>query len=113
MLLFWFILLQFLCVSVPFKNFLRSPRSLIHTFYDSRLSFCEQTVLNTLENVKIPRSSILLLSVSGGVDSVAMLHIFQRIRMLDNWKNLQLKIIHFNHKMRIQSDEEVAYRFYN
>lgn len=47
-----------------------------------------------------------LLTVSGGSDSVAMMHILQAIK--DSYKvNLSLEVINFNHKARPESDEEV------
>lgn len=49
-----------------------------------------------------------LLAVSGGSDSIAMLHIFKAIK--DTYKvNLSLDVINFNHKARPESDEEVLH----
>ncbi len=47
-----------------------------------------------------------LLAVSGGSDSIAMLHILKAIK--DTYKiNLSMEVINFNHKARPESDEEV------
>ena len=48
----------------------------------------------------------ILLSISGGSDSMAMLHLFVRIRQT-LYPTLSLEIVNFNHKMRLESDEEV------
>lgn len=54
----------------------------------------------------ICNTSNLLLSVSGGSDSIAMFHIMQRVKE-KFFPSLKLSVVHFNHKKRIESDEEV------
>jgi tRNA(Ile)-lysidine synthase len=44
--------------------------------------------------------------VSGGVDSVALLHILAELR--DEWK-LDLHVLHFNHGTRAESEEEESF----
>jgi len=75
------------------------------------LDVLEVQLENVLKNSKIAHNGTLLLSVSGGCDSVAMLHMFKKIKCLEEWKKLDLKIIHFNHKMRVESEEEVCHYF--
>lgn len=49
-----------------------------------------------------------LLAVSGGSDSIAMLHILKAIK--DTYKvNISMEVINFNHKARPESDEEVNF----
>ena len=48
----------------------------------------------------------ILLSISGGSDSMAMLHLFARIRQ-NLCPTLSIEIVNFNHKMRLEADEEV------
>jgi tRNA(Ile)-lysidine synthase len=43
-----------------------------------------------------PKQSVLL-AVSGGVDSMVMLHLFSRLR---EHKNLRLRVLHVNHRLR-------------
>lgn len=48
----------------------------------------------------------MLLCVSGGSDSMSMMHLLQRIKDLFQ-PAIQLMVVNFNHKMREESDEEV------
>lgn len=48
----------------------------------------------------------MLLCVSGGSDSMSMMHLLQRIKGLFQ-PAIQLMVVNFNHKMREESDEEV------
>lgn len=71
------------------------------------LSSIESTVAAFLcNNCRITANSYILLSVSGGLDSMAMLHILTAI----NRKHLplDLEVISFNHKLRAESEEEVS-----
>jgi predicted PP-loop superfamily ATPase len=66
----------------------------------------ESKVLHYLSNeCKISANSFVLLSVSGGLDSMAMLHILKSISV--KCLPLNLEVISFNHKLRPESDEEV------
>ena len=56
-------------------------------------------------------TSLQLLCVSGGVDSMALLHIIAKIR--NRWSpSLELAVIHFNHMLRQEAGEEVINRIY-
>lgn len=48
----------------------------------------------------------MLLCVSGGSDSMSMMHLLHRIKGLFQ-PAIQLMVVNFNHKMREESDEEV------
>lgn len=67
----------------------------------------EESVGGKLSQVLQPNAK-LLLCVSGGSDSMAMLHIMSEIRT-NNYPDLNLQVINFNHKARAESDEEVKY----
>lgn len=47
----------------------------------------------------------VVVSVSGGVDSVALLHCLWHVRTT---RNLQLHVLHFNHRLRPEADDEEA-----
>lgn len=69
----------------------------------------ETTVLSTLrEKCNVDDQSSLLLCVSGGSDSVAMLHILAKLRE-ERLPDLKLSVLHFNHKLRPESDQELAF----
>lgn len=69
----------------------------------------EYQVMQYLSNeCKVSANSYILLSVSGGLDSMALLHILSSIS--SKYLPLDLEIISFNHKLRQESDEEVNRR---
>ena len=73
------------------------------------LSVIESQIVESLENeCQIKHGDSLLLSVSGGSDSMAMLHMLQSIKSQFN-PPLDLNVIHFNHKFRSESDEEAIF----
>ena len=63
---------------------------------------------NLVKKCHIKGGDTLLLSVSGGLDSMAMLHILNKIKNKFT-PSLQLKVIHFNHKFRDQSEIEAKF----
>ena len=66
----------------------------------------EKQVMQFLsDECKISANSYILLSVSGGLDSMALLHILSSISI--GHMPLNLEIVSFNHKIRDESDEEV------
>ena len=68
----------------------------------------ENKVFQDLSTLITIEKSKILLSISGGSDSMAMLHLFARIRQ-KFCPTLALEIVNFNHKMRLEADEEVIY----
>ena len=73
-------------------------------------SILENTVRSFLvESCRVQPHSYVLLSVSGGVDSMAMLHIMAAIGHKTSHFPLDLAVVSFNHKLRPESDEEVAF----
>ena len=54
----------------------------------------------------LPSGSNLILSVSGGSDSIALLHLCHQLSRLFRW---QLHILHFHHGLREESDEEARF----
>ncbi len=61
----------------------------------------EKVLKATLQTCGITKKDLLILSVSGGVDSMSMLDFFVR-------QNYQIEVVHFNHLQRAQSAEEAA-----
>lgn len=73
---------------------------------DRSLTAIESTVLQYLSHkCKLTTDSYVLLAVSGGLDSMAMLHILSKVSR--SHLPLNLEVISFNHKLRPESDEEV------
>ncbi len=54
----------------------------------------------------LPSGSSLILCVSGGSDSIALLHLCYQLSRLFRW---QLHILHFHHGLREESDEEARF----
>ena len=54
----------------------------------------------------LPSGSNLILCVSGGSDSIALLHLCHQLNRLFRW---QLHILHFHHGLREESDEEALF----
>ena len=54
----------------------------------------------------LPSGSNLILCVSGGSDSIALLHLCHQLSRLFRW---QLYILHFHHGLREESDEEARF----
>ena len=54
----------------------------------------------------LPSESNLILCVSGGSDSIALLHLCHQLSRLFRW---QLHILHFHHGLREESDEEARF----
>lgn len=70
----------------------------------------ENTVyLDVIQKCGLAEGANMLLCVSGGSDSVALLHILANIINKRQMHDFKLEIIHFNHKMRIESDEECLF----
>ncbi len=67
---------------------------------DKILSFIRQ------QKLVPPSSSTILLAVSGGPDSVAMAHAFNKIR---HTLGVIPTIVHFNHRIRIQANQDEAF----
>ena len=54
----------------------------------------------------LPSGSNLILCVSGGSDSIALLNLCHQLNRLFRW---QLHILHFHHGLREESDEEARF----
>ena len=72
----------------------------------SDLNIIESRVFQYLsDRCQVAANSHILISVSGGVDSMAMLHILSKISQ--KRMPLDLEVISFNHKLRDESNDEV------
>ncbi|MCH2289037.1 MAG: tRNA(Ile)-lysidine synthetase, partial [SAR324 cluster bacterium] len=54
----------------------------------------------------LPSETNLILCVSGGSDSIALLHLCHQLSRRYRW---QLHILHFHHGLREESDEEARF----
>lgn len=64
----------------------------------------EKNVFNLIKKYKIfNKNDKILIAVSGGKDSMVLLHIMSKLSKLLNY---HLGVVHFNHKLRNISDEE-------
>ena len=72
---------------------------------ESPTSIEKQVMQFLSDDCKVSANSFILLSVSGGLDSMALLHILSSISR--KHMPLNLEIVSFNHKLREESDEEV------
>jgi tRNA(Ile)-lysidine synthetase-like protein len=64
-----------------------------------------QTLLKSLKD-KLPRNVKLLVAVSGGVDSVAMLDACTSLKAL---LKISLEVVHVNHNLRAESDSDAEF----
>lgn len=58
--------------------------------------------------VELDNNTNIILCVSGGIDSMAMLHIFAALKNKRK-QDFNLHIISFNHKVRAEADEEIQF----
>lgn len=107
-------LLFFLCMISGNHSFSLNVRRI--SCFESKLrqySYTRQPIPDVVKKIclnecKIPSKLpyLALMSISGGVDSMAMLHIMKSVQR-NHFPSLALEVIHFNHKKREQSEEEV------
>lgn len=64
-----------------------------------------QTLLKSLKD-KLPRNAKLLVAVSGGVDSVAMLDACNSLKAM---LKISLEVVHVNHNLRAESDSDAEF----
>jgi hypothetical protein len=86
-------------------------RAIVSRRYASAMSLSftlEQQVSNGLRacGVHEDSSHLLLLSVSGGVDSMGLLHICGRLK--HHYRSADFHVVNFNHKARPEADDEVS-----
>jgi tRNA(Ile)-lysidine synthase len=92
----------------PKRNLLRNVRKLHVTTENNILHQVESSVRNSLiQHCGVAQGSIILLSVSGGLDSMSMMHIMHSIST--TLLPLRLEVVSFNHKLRAESDAEIAF----
>ncbi len=62
-----------------------------------------QTLSNNLKSYKFLKNLRVGLAVSGGVDSMVLLDLFNKIKVINN---LELYVLHYNHKWRASSNND-------
>ena len=68
-----------------------------------------KTILNTIEKYNmINQNDHILLGISGGCDSMALLHFLNSIKSL---YNLKITGIHINHSIRTKSKKSIALKY--
>lgn len=82
--------------------------SKVRLFATRALDPIEKRVHKTLQQCQVKPNDKLLLAISGGVDSMAMLHILSAIKNT-TLKDIELRVIHFNHRKRVESEEEAVF----
>ncbi len=66
--------------------------------------------VDSLTRAQIEPNSTILMSVSAGSDSMAMMHIFHAIKKSNSkFANLDIRVINFNHKVRAESYDEAIF----
>ena len=95
-------------VYIYMRRFFKSSLTTNHFRNHMISSPLENKVYQELSTLIPIDKSKILLSISGGSDSMAMLHLFARIRQ-NFCTTLSLEIVNFNHKMRLEADEEVIH----
>jgi tRNA(Ile)-lysidine synthase TilS/MesJ len=68
----------------------------------------ENQLFQYFVELNLKQNSNFLLSVSGGSDSIAMLHLFKSLKA-KYLPDLNIELVHFNHKFRFESEEEVRF----
>ena len=68
----------------------------------------ERAVYDQLTECLVKETSSLLLCVSGGLDSMALLHLVAAVQK-ERLPSLSLQVINFNHKLRPEADEEAEF----
>ncbi len=71
----------------------------------------EGSFLTHWQTMNVSPKATILLSVSGGADSIAMLHLIQKLK-LKHLPDLDLKVVCFNHQMRAAAEIEVLIGFF-
>ena len=62
-----------------------------------------------IDKCQVHPNAYILLSVSGGVDSMAMLHLLSAVGSPSGSVPLNIEVVSFNHKLRPESDEEITF----
>ncbi len=63
----------------------------------------------SIKTFPISRSDKIIVAVSGGPDSVCLLHLFRKINLQSKWAANRLHVAHLNHAFRPEADDEAEF----
>lgn len=90
------------CITRSFRH----KNSILRMISSSNIQTRVQSFIQNECKISSDELTYILLCVSGGLDSMAMLHLMASLKNT-TFPKLHLEVINFNHKVRPESDEEV------
>ena len=70
----------------------------------------KQKILKTIKKYNlIENGDSIVIGVSGGPDSICLLHVLNELNELNNELNFKIHVAHINHMIREEADEETEY----
>ena len=66
----------------------------------------DKLILEIDKEYFLPQGATLVVAVSGGVDSVVLLHILLLISAIQDW---ELIVVHFNHNLRKSANQDAEF----
>lgn len=108
-LIYCIMLLSILKPFTSFRVVIKSSVLSTFRFFCHKNEDVESIVVDFMKSsCLVQNGDYLLLSVSGGSDSMCLLHIMQNIKNLWN-PPLRVEVVNFNHKLRPEADHEASF----